>query len=309
MYTARRIAPKAPRCNPDSIHGSEFMNGRTVFILGAGFSHAAGLPLMDGLRHEALAELRANGHGALTDQNEKCSLEELLVRLRQSTEQSATSAGRRLLDTCLGLLWKKHMTMDDLPEPYLRFARSASESLGIVSLNWDLVCELALYAADVKWGYSTGSGAQIIKPHGSINWTNHSVVPKQKWKGGNGFVQVDANHSISYRPSDPFQDPLFGCSDDGFEYVTFPGLLHDNPQAVDRLWADARRRIDEASTVVFVGYSLPCYDTRARAEFHATCSGKSIAVIDPCEQVLKTYQDVFGSSISAHLSKFEDCSL
>ena len=60
-----------------------------------------------------------------------------------------------LLNASLCLLWKKHQMMPDLPEAYSRFARVAGDSVGIVSLNWDLVCELALYTADIKWSYST----------------------------------------------------------------------------------------------------------------------------------------------------------
>ena len=199
--------------------------------------------------------------------------------------------------------------MPDLPEAYSRFARIAGESGGIVSLNWDLVCELALYTADIKWSYSTDRGIPVVKPHGSINWTNHPQLPKQKWKSGNGFAQIDDERSISYRPDDPFRDPLLGYTDSDFKYVAFPGLLHENSDATDRLWAEARALIARASRVEFIGYSLPCYDTRSRSEFLAACSEREIVVVDPSETALEAYGSHFGKAIVGHLRKFEEYQL
>ena len=196
--------------------------------------------------------------------------------------------------------------MPDLPEAYSRFARVAADSVGIVSLNWDLVCELALYTADMNWSYSTTRGIPVIKPHGSINWTNHSLLPKQKWKDGNGFALIDDERSISYRPDDPFRDPLLGYTDSDFKYVTFPGLLQDNTEATNRLWAEARELIAGASKVVFIGYSLPCYDRRARAEFLAACSEKDITVIDTSETALESYRGHFGKNIVVQLGTLEE---
>ena len=199
--------------------------------------------------------------------------------------------------------------MPDLPEAYSRFAQSAAASGGIVSLNWDLVCELALYTADIKWSYSTHRAVPIIKPHGSINWTNHPLIPKHKWKSGNGFVQIDDERSISYRPNDPFRDPLLGYTDSDFKYVAFPGLLDDNSAATDRLWADVRAMIAKASRLLFIGYSLPAYDSRSRNEFQRACSGKELTVIDPSEQTLETYQNHFGKRVVVRLGKFGECEL
>src|SRR6202012_3221886 len=101
-----------------------------------GFSCLAGIPLMRELRDEALADPCIRNLPALADQDEKRSLEEILLDLRRGAEESARQAHDALLNASLCLLWKKHQAMDDLPEAYSRFARAASESAGIVSLNW-----------------------------------------------------------------------------------------------------------------------------------------------------------------------------
>jgi hypothetical protein len=256
-----------------------------------------------------LADPRIRNLPALASQDERRSLEEILLDLRSRADESARQAHDALLNASLCLLWKKHQAMDDLPEAYSRFARAASESAGIVSLNWDLVCELALYTADIKWSYSTDRGSAVVKPHGSINWTNHPLIPRQKWKSGNGFALIDDERSISYRPDDPFRDPLLGYTDSDFKYVAFPGVLHDNSEATDRLWAEARALIAKASRVVFIGYSLPCYDTRSRSEFQIACSGKEVSVIDLSEQALERYRSHFGKRVMGQLQRFDECGL
>lgn len=39
---------------------------------------------------------------------------------------------------------------------------------------------------------------------------------------------------------------------------------------------------------MFIGHSLPYYDTRSRSEFQSAYSGKEVTVIDPPEQALET---------------------
>ena len=164
------------------------MSNQTVFVLGAGFSCHAGIPLMNELRDEVLADPRIQDLPALPGRSKETQPRGNSARPSKGADGSATQAHDAVLNASLCLLWKKHQMMPDLPEAYSRFARVASDSVGIMSLNWDLVCELALYTADIKWSYSTGRGIPVVKPHGSINWTNHSRLPKQKWRSGNGFA-------------------------------------------------------------------------------------------------------------------------
>ena len=119
---------------------------------------------MNELRGEVLADPRIRDLPALVGRDKESSLEEILLDLRQGADESATQAHDAVLDASLCLLWKKHQMMPDLPEAYSRFARIAGDSAGVVSLNWDLVCELALYTADIKWSYSTDRGTPIVKP-------------------------------------------------------------------------------------------------------------------------------------------------
>jgi len=55
---------------------------------------------------------------------------------------------------CTKLLWEKQLSITSLPPTYSHFARQVRQSLGVVSFNWDLICEHALENAGVPWGYS-----------------------------------------------------------------------------------------------------------------------------------------------------------
>ena len=67
------------------------MSNQTVFVLGAGFSCLAGIPLMNELRGEVLADPRIRNLPALVGRDKESSLEEILLDLRQG--------GRRVRNT------------------------------------------------------------------------------------------------------------------------------------------------------------------------------------------------------------------
>ena len=68
-----------------------------------------------------------------------------------------------------------------------------------------------------------------------------------------------------------------------------------------------RTLIAKASRVVFIGYSLPLYDTRSRSEFQTACSGKEVTVIDPSEQAVEIYQNHVGKGVVGLLGRFDEC--
>ena len=56
-----------------------------------------------------------------------------------------------------------------------------------------------------------------------------------------------------------------------------------------------------------MGYSLPCYDRRAKAEFLAACSDKEITVINTSETALESYRTHFGKDVVGQLGTCEEC--
>lgn len=188
----------------------------------------------------------------------------------------------------------------------------------MVSFNWDLICERALHDAGVPWGYSTRTAPlPVIKPHGSLNWTNHLQQADSGRVFGNPveFVPIAPESTLSYVPARPFDDPLLELDSDDLRCLTFPGDLEfvdltRRPRAAadqDRLWNESNDLIARSHTVVFIGYSLPRYDTVARNHLKSACQGKSIVVCNPSRDVISEFESVFrAGSLTFIPAKFEE---
>lgn len=318
--------------------------GRTVFVLGAGFSRLAGMPLVQQLREEVFRWLDENAedprvsvhmHPLLNwpefpngkfwdslrriDPEDNRGFEELMIDLRSQEEGYPASVQARhvLRYACAQLLWSKQKALGSVPESYRHFARLIRSELGVISFNWDLICELSLETEWVPWGYSL-STAQIpvIKPHGSLNWTNHLMQEDWGRRIGNppGFQPIDKASAISFMPAQWSDDPLFKDSDD-LRCMIFPGIdefldheIGSRTRAEKtRLWAEVRTLIERASHVVFIGYSLPAYDSEARLILETACRNKDVVVCNPARDVISEFETVFRESrVVPEPYKFED---
>ena len=219
---------------------------------------------------------------------------------------------------CAKLLWEKQASMANLPDAYYGFAQQAWHGLGVVSFNWDLICERVLEDAGVPWGYSTRTAPiAVIKPHGSLNWTNHLQQVDAGRVIGNpvGFFPIAPQSTLSYMVARPFEDPLLEYDSDDLRCLTFLGDLElfdpiQRPGAAadqGRLWNEVRELIARAEPIVFIGYSLPRYDALARSQLQTACKGKSIVVCNPSSEVLSDFGSVFGAAALRSIpAKFEE---
>jgi len=192
--------------------------------------------------------------------------------------------------------------------------------LGVISFNWDLICERALENAGVPWGYSSRTAPlAVIKPHGSLNWTKHlqQVDSGRRITNPIDFAPIAPQSTLSFMPSRPFEDPLLGLDSDDLRCITFPGDLEyfDSKQrpraATDQnlLWTETQELIAKATTIVFIGYSLPQYDALARDRLQEACQGKLIEVYNPSCEALSEFRSVFGDAgIKFIRVKFEESS-
>jgi hypothetical protein len=316
----------------------------TVFILGAGFSRNAGMPLVQHLREEVFEWLKANADDPrvsvhmkplanwpeypngkfwdplrLVDPHDKLGFEEWMIGLRrlEAEEPACVQAFEVLRHACVQLLWAKQIGMATLPQSYHRFARLVRNELGVISFNWELVCELALEAEQVPWGYSVRTAPiPVIKPHGSLNWTNNLM--QKDWgrtiQNPHGFLPISPEATISYMPDQRFEDPLLTDSDD-LRCVIFPGcedLLNHKAGACasaekERLWNEAVSLIGRANCVAFIGYSLPIYDLEALERLEYACRGKEVIVCNPDDEVIQRFRQTFGRShIMPEPHRFEE---
>lgn len=169
-----------------------------VFVLGAGFSAAAGVPLTVALLSEAMqlfaAECpgiyaRVEGYakeamGAASDALDiaKLSFSELctfleFIELREygGGERWSENGSREKLALRYYLaktLVGRTPRPADVPDLYRAFAAQLHPGDMVISFNWDGLLEAALEAVGMKYDYdrSDDSAVTISKLHGSVNW-------------------------------------------------------------------------------------------------------------------------------------------
>lgn len=309
----------------------------TVFVLGAGFSAAAGFPLVRQLRQQVISlieterhpswepHLRPHIHGFAqgqfyagldaVDPSGSLGLEELMVALRDRLTSThdldpCYVTLRVLRDACGRLLWHKHRSLKDLPVIYHNFASWMHEHHGngqpnaIVSLNWDILAERALWESKARWRYTVHTPwVPVLKPHGSINWSKHLQeglrAESVDWR------EISPGSQYSYITRDPFFDPFEQGANQDLRHLLFPGDPEDE-QGVAQIWNEAATAIKEREMVAFIGYSLPVYDERARDFFRRVASGKQIEVYSRSSETLKSYRKVLGGITTDKPCSFEE---
>jgi hypothetical protein len=311
-----------------------------MYVLGAGFSCHAGIALASELRSLVFdwiernrerdsrigPHLRPSGswpefpdgkfHAGLAVVDKDQGFEELLISL-QATEEShpvTVQTARVLRRACVRLIWERQRSCR-LSEAYLNFAARLRHSKAVISFNWDLVCERSLQEAGVTWSYDPGRALSVIKPHGSINWVNHlQGRDGRRIANPPGLLSIGDGLTISWEPSQPFDDPLLKYDSDNLRQVLFPGdpelpSTEEGTARQDalRLWRAAETAISSARRIVFIGYSLPEYDHYSRKTFERVCQGKEIVVCNPDEAVIRHFQTAFPTAtIVPEAIRFEE---
>lgn len=203
----------------------ESIKANRVFILGAGFSAAAGVPLTNELLKEALQlfSLECPGiysrienyakqsigqeSGSLNiDQlkfSELCTfLEYIELREYGGGERWSQNGSREKLALKYYLaktIVARTPRPDSVPSLYLDFAAQLQPRDFIISFNWDGLLETALLAIGkhYTYDYSDESAITITKLHGSVNWRlgepqkpvgNPPILPWKKMDFGSGMM-------------------------------------------------------------------------------------------------------------------------
>ena len=191
------------------------MPSKDFYIIGAGFSRMAGLP----------------------------TAKDLVDSL---TTDFASSNPAQAIGT---ELWREHIAMSDLSQACIAIAREIADGIGTLSLNWDLALELALNEIDCPWAYGISGALSILKPYGSINWTD--------WNA-RGMMPVLRGHDAFYSAAEPFERPATG-------HCVIDLQLESETAFSQRIWGLAADFSREADRVIHVGidrndYSDSCFE-------------------------------------------------
>lgn len=307
----------------------------TTFVLGAGFSVEQGFPLLRGLTERVVHYLEAELHPSYEtflrpddlfpagqfyaglksiDPGNVLGFEELLIALRKrladahSTDACFTT-DRVLRIGAARLLWCFTFFGRPVDRCYSEFAELLVESEGawrVVSFNWDVLVEQSLSQVGARWKYSLAEQTQavpVIKPHGSINWTALAQHPNlssayQGWRpiGPGSTLSFDATRSLEHPDAYEIHSDLRLC--------IYPGDP-DAPEThrdLGLLWQDVGKAIDASEEVVFIGYSLPPYDSFAHDALVKVCRQKAIRVYDPGAETLARFNVAFPKATLAKMA-------
>ena len=297
-----------------------------TFILGAGFSAEQQFPLMKGLKDRVIHFLEAEQHDRYEehirpndnypngqfyagleyiDPKRNLGFEELLIKLSNHLKSTRTSdpcyvTNRVLRIGVARLFWCITFFIWRVKSCYKNFARGLMESEGawkVITFNWDIVVEKSLSEVGACWKYSLSpndSAIPIIKPHGSINWSSFAHDPNISPQYS-GWKPVGVGSTLSYDECHPLENPDLDDINPDMRYCLYPGDP-DLPQShadLNRIWADMRTAIQLSETVVFIGYSLPEYDSYAGSVFRELCKDKVIEVYDPSPATLGRFRLAF----------------
>ncbi|MFA7279041.1 MAG: hypothetical protein WC100_02995 [Sterolibacterium sp.] len=183
---------------PDRADFERYVKQNRVFILGAGFSAAAGIPLTEELLARAMKKFSIECPGIYsrvenyakecagsTDDNldlSKISFSEFctfleFIELREygGGERWCENGSREKLALRFYLAksiaeWTP--SISSVPQIYVDFAAQLHERDIVISLNWDGLLEVALEAVGKKhtYNFSDEGAIKLCKLHGSINW-------------------------------------------------------------------------------------------------------------------------------------------
>jgi len=116
----------------------------------------------------------------------------------------------------------------------------------------------------VPWCYGEHSEAlPVLKPHGSINW----IVAK-----GSHLTSIAADGKVGYDVREPFEDPE--NLDTRGKHLIYPGEPEDSSKEV---WSRVEIELHQTNRVIFIGYSMPDYDSFVRSCFSTRVSGNVLA--------------------------------
>jgi hypothetical protein len=294
--------------------GDRMPEPATTFVLGAGFSVEQQYPLVRGLTERVVHFLEAERHARYqvfldhdpslgyaqfyeglshVNPNGALGFEEILVTLAKHLPDAHREDPCHVTNEVLRigvarLLWCINCFTWRVASCYQHFARrllAANGTWHVVTFNWDILVERAITEAVGKWRYAlTGepTTVAVIKPHGSINWSAHEQSPK--WSAQySDWEPIGPGSKLSFDGKQPLCNQDMEEINTDFRYCLYPGDpdLPSTNSDLQLLWDDVTSVITASDRVVFMGYSLPTYDTFAGQRFRALCAAKAVEVYDP----------------------------
>jgi hypothetical protein len=212
---------------------SEYARKRRVFILGAGFSAAAGIPMTATLLATAMKTFAAECPGihqrvcnyandiqwekegepdfSLISFSDLCThLEFVELREYAGGERWSDAGSREKLALRYYLaktIVRMTPTADDIPDLYIQFAKQLTSDDIVITFNWDILLELAIMKVGKTFTYNfERDHVKLSKLHGSVNWRLGKATRQGKpidtlnWQpiglANGGMIEIDLYSSV-----------------------------------------------------------------------------------------------------------------
>lgn len=318
----------------------------TVYVVGAGFSAGLGYPLTKSLLIDVWEQLpretRDQLHKIISFHHPAFSLkrrtsfpdiellltevavnQELFKASRRAeggfTEERLEQTRNELLFTIASWFHNLYEAASETDWLKTIVEKLRREKAAIVSFNWDLVLDHLVFDEIDAQSYglsgALGNGPMLLKPHGSLNWYQGTVLHDvSEGKRVEIFHTRDKSKSVH-----AFLLPRGVKSKAGKRYdpvIIPPTYLKDfKPMIFQQLWNNCTEVLSTSRRIVFLGYSLPAADLHAqfifRCAFYNQLHGRikdteerfpatgaaEVVIVNPDQDAAKRIESVAGPDV------------
>jgi hypothetical protein len=223
----------------------------------------------------------------------------------------------------------------EAPEPYGEFGELVSylgreafpsQSVSIISFNYDIAADMGLLVSGVRLDYCLGdervvNSIPLLKLHGSLNWatekSTRSIIPvrlEEYFRRYQAFSSP-ASVRIGSQLTDYFARFESGRIIDNEPVIVPPSWNKaDHHSALSNIWSAAAKHLSEATQIFVIGYSLAQTDSFFRHLYALGSVGASplrrFAVFNPDKsgETDKRFKSLLGPGAAAryeyHIEEF-----
>ncbi|MEO6562099.1 MAG: hypothetical protein ABIN99_03500 [Nitrosospira sp.] len=174
---------------------------------------------------------------------------------------------------------------------YIRTETFPTQTASVISFNYDIAVDMALYRGNMGPHYGIGSAPpycqnpiQLLKLHGSLNWATEKISGKIL-----PLHLHDYLNTYSIRGYEPHSKTTVPIGTHLVKYYSMIGVevnpepvivppswnKADYHQALSDIWSAAATHLSEAEYIFIIGYSLPETDSFFRHLYTLGSVGKA----------------------------------
>ncbi len=295
----------------------EYIRMSRLFILGAGFSAAAGIPMTAQLLDCTMRKFREECPGLFASVDgyvrtcfgldgepdyEALSLSEICTFLHY-VELREYGGGDRWNDagSSKNLALRHYLAKtiveltpqgDAIPSLYIRFACQLGPSDIVISFNWDCLLEAALDHLGAPYSYTFEEGAiRLAKLHGSLNWRldvpEHPLLTWHSMKFAEGMMDREVYWCRELQQLEVWREWERRPLDEVQPFIVLPGFGKAfDVRHIAPLWYKPGVAVYGTHDVFVLGLSLARDDFIIRSFFaenlpYADRWGRRIAIVNP----------------------------